>query len=273
VPIVDAGGRSATVVCPDLAVADGVIHVIDAVLAPPPVDTEALGGSQLYRVDATTATVDLVGGFGGELGVLGLAATSDGALVAVTDGAELITFLPADPATITARQPISGVDGATLLAVDSRPGAGELLGLSDGGTLYSIEPGSGTATPIGGPLDPPLDDPGFGFDVVPAGDLAHVVVATGTNVLLDASTGAVSSTEPPPAYGGGDANQGATPRIVALAYPSEGDPLAIDAATESLARLGAGGVLTTVGPLDVPLTDGASMEVAADGTVYVAVPG
>jgi len=272
-PIVDTGGGSATALCPDLTVADGVIHVIDAVLALPPVDTEALGGTRLYTVDVTTAAVESLGAFGGELGVLGLAATQDDELLAVTDGAELITFSPEDPATITAQLPISGVDDATLLAIDIRPGVGELLGFSDAGTLYSIELTSGTAVPIGGPLDPPLDDPGFGFDVVPAGDLAHVVVATGTNVFLDASTGAVRSTEPPPTYAEGDANEGAAPRVVALASPSEGDPLAIDAATESLVRLGDGGVLTTVGALDVPLTDGASMEIAADGTIYVAVPG
>lgn len=273
VTVVDAGGQPAIVTCADITVSNGVLHVIDAVLLPPPVDTQAVGGSVLYIVDGETAAVTVVGSFGSELGVLGISATAGGDLVAITDGAELVRFPPTDPAAITSRVPITGVDGATLLAVDTRPGVGELVALSDAGVLYVIEQASGTATPIGaGPLDPPLDDPGFGFDFDTGGEV-HVVVATGTNLRVDASSGAVSSAMAPPAFATGDVNDGARPRIVAIASAPTGDPFALDATTSSLARLGDDGILTTIGTLGVSLTDGASLDVAADGTIYLTVPG
>jgi len=270
--VVDSGGQVATVTCPDIEVANGVLHLIDAVLLPPPVDTQAVAGSLLYTVDVESGAVTLVGSFGSELGVLGITATADGDLVAVTDRPQLISFPPTDPAALTSRMPVSGADGTTLLAIDVRPGIGELLAFSDAGVLYSIERASGTATPVGDGLDPPLDDPGFGFDV-DAGGTVRVVVATGTSVRIDASTGAVTATDPAPAYAAGDVNDGVAPRVVALASAPAGDPLVVDAATASLARLGADGSLTTIGPLYVSLTDGASLDVGADGTVYLAVPG
>ncbi len=49
----------------------------------------------------------------------------------------------------------------------------------------------------------------------------------------------------------------------------------IDAATGSLARQAPAdrGVLTTIGPLDVSVTDGASFDIATSGEALLASPG
>ena len=86
--LVDVGGGPARVICGDIVTTDGIVHVVDAVLRPPPVDTEAVGGSQLFTVDLTTGVATSVGGFGAERGVLGIAVALDGSVMYGVTGEE-----------------------------------------------------------------------------------------------------------------------------------------------------------------------------------------
>jgi hypothetical protein len=268
--VVDAGGGPAAVGCQDVATANGVLHLVDAVLLPPPVDTESVGGSRLYRLDPATGAATPAGAFGEELGVLDVAAVDDRTLLALTDGAELLTFSPAAPSTPTARVAITGVEGATLLALD-RAVDGSLLAVSDQSGVYRIDPATGTATAVGPGLDPGVDDLGVAADVGPDGRL-RVIVATGLDVTVEPGTGEIVARGPAPSFAPGDPNAGTPPRLLAVASTPHG-VLAVEGTTASLARLDADGRLTTLGPLGTGLTDGAGLDATPDGTLYLTIPG
>ena len=139
----------------------------------PPVDEEAVGGTRLYTVDLTTGAARPIGAIGRELGVLGLAIGPGGlsTVYGLTDVPELVTFDAADPSTLAAQVPITGVaEGSTLLAIDVRPADGTIVAVSDASVVYTIDPETGVATPVGDAIDPPIEDPGFGLDVNPEVD-------------------------------------------------------------------------------------------------------
>lgn len=273
--LIDRGGGPATVVCADVATTNGMLQLVDAVLLPAPVDSEAVGGSQLYRVDLTTGAATSIGAFDAEVGVLGLTAdVASGTLFGLTDAGELISFPPDDPAAAVSA-PITGVEGATLLALDTDT-EGRMLAVSDAGLVYQLDAATGAATPLGGPLEPAIDDPGFAFDIDPASGAGRIVVATGNNIPVDLGTGAAGTPGAPPTFDAEDTNVGQAPRVVAGAYSPDDDVLyVIDATTGSLAATESpdSGVLLTVGPLGVPLTDGASFDIAPGGLAYLSVPG
>ena len=232
-------GRQARVVCADIETANATVHLIDGVLMPPPAETNVVSGTTLYSVDLATGAATRIGPIGDELGVIGMAiAPGDGAttVYGLTDVPELVTFDAADPAVITASVPITGVArGSSLLAIDIRPADGQLFALSDASVLYTIDPSTGVATAVGPATDPPVADPGFGFDVDPAADRIRVDVATGQNLSVDPTTAAATA-HADLAYGDGDANAAATPRVVAAAYSPAADLFVVDVATGGLAR-------------------------------------
>jgi len=105
-------------------------------------------------------------------------------------------------------------------------------------------------------------------------DRIRVDVATGQNLSLDPATGEATAGGQL-AYARGDPNAAATPRVVAAAYTPDGDLFAVDVATGVLARQtpANAGTLTTIGPLGVTLTDGASFDIAGSGEALLASPG
>jgi uncharacterized surface protein with fasciclin (FAS1) repeats len=268
----------ASVVCADIPTANATIHLIDGLLMPPAAEDDLVSGTMLYSVDLTSGAATRIGPIGDELGVIGLAVAPADDLSTVyglTDVPELITFDAADPATIAARVPVTGVaPGSSLLAIDVRPASGQLVGLSDASVLYTIDPASGAATAVGTGFDPPLQDPGFGFDVDPAADRIRVDVATGQNLSVDPTTGEATAGGAL-AYERGDPNAAATPRVVAAAYTEDGNLFAVDVAAGVLAHQAPAdaGTLATIGPLGVNLTDGASFDIATSGEALLASPG
>ncbi len=271
----------ARVVCGDIPTANATIHLIDGLLMPPPAENDLVSGTMLYSVDLTSGMATRIGPIGDELGVIGMAvAPGDGVstVYGLTDVPELITFDAADPATVATRVPITGVAaGSSLLAIDAGPADGQfgpLFGLSDASVLYTIDPASGAATAVGTGTSPPVQDPGFGFDVDPTNDRIRVDVATGQNLSLDPTIGEATAGGQL-AYARGDPNATATPRVVAAAYTPEGDLFAVDVANGVLARQAPAdaGTLTTIGPLGVTLTDGASFDIAGSGEALLASPG
>ena len=257
---------AATVVCADLATSNATVHLLDTVLTPP-VDEEAVGGTRLYTVDLATGAATAIGAIGRELGVLGLAIAPEGVstVYGLTDAPELVTFDAADPSTLTATVPITGVaEGSTLLAIDVRPADGALVAVSDASVVYTIDPATGVATPGGDAIDPPIEDPGFGLDVNPEVDRLRLAVATGQNLRVDPTSGAVDVDEPLAYEGDGGG------RIVAVAYTNpvagatETQLYAIDAASGSLVLVDApnDGTMRPVGPLGISVTEGASFDIA-----------
>jgi hypothetical protein len=274
---VTVNGGQARIVCADIPTANATIHVVDGVLFPPPAETDETGGTMLYSVDLRTGTATRIGRVGDELGVIGMAiAPGDGVstVFGLTDVPELVTFDGTAPGRINSSVPITGVaQGSSLLAMDVTP-TGELVALSDASVVYTIDPATGAAAAVGAAFEPPLSDPGFGFDVDPVTDQIRIDVATGQNLSADPTTGA-AVVHDDLAFAGTDANAGAAPRVVAAAYNPAADLYVIDAATGSLARQAPvdRGVLTTIGQLDVAVTDGASFDIAASGEALLASPG
>lgn len=249
-------------------------------------DTVELGGSQLAEVDlATGATTPLgrIGGEGDDVGILGLAFVpgEPSSVYGLTDAPELVRFDVADPSTLTASVPITGVaSGSSLLAVDVDLEAGTLYALSDAAVLYTIEPTTGAATAVGTGLGEPLVDPGFGFDVDPTTGLVRVEVATGEHLLVVPSTGTVdddaeSVIGQPVSYDPADASAAVAPRVVALAFTANGELYGVDAETGNLVHQSPpdAGLLTTVGPLGIVLTDGTSFDISPESRALIAVPG
>ena len=271
-------GGQARVICADIPTANATIHLVDALLMPPPAENDLVSGTMLYSVDLTSGAATRIGPIGDELGVIGMAvAPGDGisTVYGLTDVPELITFDAAHPATVATRVPITGVArGSSLLALDVSPMTGRLVALSDASVLYTIDPDSAAATAIGSALTPPVQDPGFGFDVDPVGGRIRVDVATGQNLSVDPTTGEATA-DAKLAYEPGDPNAPAMPRIVAAAYAPDGDLFTVDVATGVLARQAppATGRLATIGPLGVTLTDGASFDIAGSGEALLASPG
>ncbi len=273
---------AATVVCADIQLANATVHLIDTVLTPP-VDEEVVTGSQLFTVDLSTGAATSLGAIGSELGVLGLTFAPDGSgqVYGLTDAAELITFDPADPAMVAA-VPITGVaTGSTLVALDARPVDGTLLAVSDASVLYVIDPISGEATSIGGGINPPLVDPGVGMVVDTVTDRVRLTGPNGANLGVDPATGTVRVdpvTEEPVSDGVLiELAAGAPANIVALAEtPADGGlEFGIDSVAGTLVKIESfeQGVVRTMGPLGISVTDGASFDIGPDGTALLVVPG
>jgi hypothetical protein len=166
--------------------------------------------------------------------------------------------------------PITGVEGATLLALDRSPD-GALVGVTDLSGVYRIDPVTGVATAVGPGLDPGVDDLGVAADVGADG-LLRLVVASGLDVAVDPATGTVVTAGPPPSFGPDDRHAGVPARVLAIAS-TPGGLVAVEGTTASLVRVGEEGRLTTIGPLGVGLTDGAGLDATPDGTLYLTVPG
>jgi uncharacterized surface protein with fasciclin (FAS1) repeats len=288
---VDAGSGPVAVTCADIPTANATIHIVDSVLLPevaaPMGDAPAADGTALYSVDLGTGASEQIGSLGQQL--VGVAIAPDlGNVYGLTDQGELTTFAIDDPSTATTTV-ITGLGSdAPLIGIDVRPATGDLVGLSSGGVVYTIDPDSATATAVGTGIDPTIEAAALGFDFNPTVDRIRVGVATGQNLRLNPDTGAVG-TNPDSgaptidgtlAFADGDDNAGTDPYVVGAAYTNSVAGATrtrlyvVDAATGTLAIQDPpnDGVLNTVGPLGVELTDAASFDIAANGETLLAVP-
>ena len=219
------------------------------------------------------------------ISVIALAAATSPAFAAPVNlidiGNRLVTVDSANPSVITGTVAITGITGnETLRDIDYRPASSRVLyGLGSAGTLYAINPRTGSATAFGAPAAV------FGFaagvDFNPVADALRVVTVTNNNYRLSAATGAILGTDTPPAYAAGDAGAGTTPRIVSVAYaanaPGAGPTTlyVIDANRGVLALQGSvnstptspnTGLLTTVGSLGVATNTFAGFDISRTGT-------
>ena len=131
----------------------------------------------------------------------------------------LVTFDGATPGAVSAPVAITGLGaGEFLVAIDRRPATGQLYGLGSASRLYVINTVTGAATQVGSSGAFTLSGTAFGFDFNPTVDRIRVTTTTTQNLRLNPNDGMLAATDSALAYATGDANFGATPRIVGSAY-------------------------------------------------------
>ena len=133
------------------------------------------------------------------------------------------------------------------------------------GTVLEVEPSGATS-----PVTIALPDPGVGIDVGDDGRI-ELAFATGERVSVDPQSGSVDDL-PSFDYSEQDISAAAAPHVVAIAHNGRGR-FGIDATADVLVAIADDGTLTTIGPLGIDVSDGASLDIAADGTAYLASPG
>jgi Domain of unknown function (DUF4394) len=121
-----------------------------------------------------------------------------GDTVALTASGKLMSFNRSAPGTTVGTVAISGLAaGESLIGIDYRPADGLLYGLGSGGTVYTIEPSTGTATAkatlkaAAGDDNPftALAGTDFGVDFNPAADRLRIVSDSGQNLRINVDTG------------------------------------------------------------------------------------
>lgn len=124
----------------------------------------------------------------------------------------LVKYNANNSTTLISNTPITGLQvGENLLAIDFRPGTGQLYGLGSTSRLYIINKNTGAATALGtAPFTPAVTGSLTGFDFNPTVDRIRVVTSSGLNLRLHPETGLVAATD-------GNLNPG-TPNIGSAAY-------------------------------------------------------
>jgi hypothetical protein len=211
-------------------------------------------------------------------------------LVGVTGTNQLIQFDSATPGTASVVAIGGLVSGDVIEGIDFRPSNGILyaLGINNGvsadtGRIYTIDftPGTAMATVVGAaPFSTTLTSgKAYGFDFNPTADRIRVVNTADQNMRVNPDTGALSAV---------DTNLTATGSVAGAAYdrndrnPATATTLfGIDFANNLLVRIGGvdgtpspnGGVLTTIGPLGVTLSNVIiGFDIADDGVAYASLP-
>jgi hypothetical protein len=224
--------------------------------------------------------------------------TSGETMYATTASNLLLTFDSRAPGRPRAVVRVSGLQrGERLLGIDVRPANGTLYGLGSTSRLYTIEPTSGVATPVGAePFAIPLAGASFGFDFNPAVDRIRVVSDAGQNMRLHPDLGTVVDANPamdgiqpdgPLTYDATtddsdpvDINAGRTPGAVGAAYTNpDNDPATgtilydLDVALDVLVIQAPpnNGVLNTVGGLGADVGPMAGFDIGRAGVAYAAV--
>jgi hypothetical protein len=120
------------------------------------------------------------------------------ALYGITSGGKLATFPSNNPGNVD-RTELRGLpDGVKLVGIDEQPASGNLYGIGDNSTVYTIAP-NGVVVPVGDGFDnlqvmPPssgvaLDGKFFAVDFNPVPNAIRIVSNTGQNLRVSPTTG------------------------------------------------------------------------------------
>lgn len=109
----------------------------------------------------------------------------------------LVKYNANNSASAISNVPITGLQASeNLLAIDFRPGTGQLYGLGSTSRLYIINTNTGAATAVGAtPFSPAITGALAGFDFNPTVDRIRLVTSSGMNLRLHPETGAVAATD------------------------------------------------------------------------------
>ncbi|HKX28465.1 MAG TPA: DUF4394 domain-containing protein, partial [Blastocatellia bacterium] len=140
-------------------------------------------------------------------------------IVGLTSGNNLINFSSGMPGTLASKVPVTGlIQGEALLGIEYRPSDQKIYGVTSISRMVTINPVTGTATPIGIQLTVPVFGLQTGLDVNPVVDRMRLVNSNRQNLRLNMSTGQIAGVDSPLIYVQGDPNAQATPSVVAAAY-------------------------------------------------------
>jgi hypothetical protein len=187
----------------------------------------------------------------------------------------LITFGALTPGTRLGAVAVNGLTaGETVVGIDFRPADDQLYAVSSASRLYTLNPGTGLATPVGGGTFTTLSGTSFGVGFNPAADRLRIHTSSEQNLRINQTANPlVTFVDGALAYAAGDVNAGQEPRITGTAYtlsvrpaPTSTELFAIDAGRDVLARLNApnDGQLTTVGSLGFDTSEDVGFDIAGD---------
>ncbi|MBL8698950.1 MAG: DUF4394 domain-containing protein [Alphaproteobacteria bacterium] len=131
------------------------------------------------------------------------------------DDNRLVVFDTGRP-VVTARIALSGVEGR-LLGIDFRPADGKLYGVSERGTIYTIDPRSGAATAVATLTQGFAAAPKPVVDFNPQADRLRLINVAGTSFRVVPETGAVT-VDGTLRFAEGDRHHGVRPTVTAGAY-------------------------------------------------------
>lgn len=196
-------------------------------------------------------------------------AADAGTIVGLVDGNSLVMIDAADR-KVTGKVHIKG-GFDKILGIDRRPADGKLYGITSDGTIVTIDVNSGEATGKAKLSEAWKSGITTTIDFNPVADRLRVMGSDGANVRVNVDDGKVTL-DGSHKYKEGDANAGATPKIVAGSYTNgvKGARSTalynVDAATGALVTQAPpnDGTLNTVGPLGVKLGGRVAFKIAAD---------
>ena len=125
---------------------------------------------------------------------------------------------------LSAKMRISGVPILKrIVGLAIRPSDGAVVGVGNDSRVYTIDPLTAEATPIGEPFTPGIAsffDIHFAMALEPNGQRIRLIAAeSGANWSIDINTGTATDA-PGVRYGAGSEYEGQTPRLLGLVYPT-----------------------------------------------------
>jgi hypothetical protein len=265
-PIGPLGVTTAEIHGFDIAANDNEAFAILADAAPP---------NGLYKINLATGAATFVRNINIFERLRGLALVSRAVTIygltsptVAAPGGAIITTLSAVPGTLLpmpsgAPVVITGLSaGEQVLAIDTRPATGDLVGVTSTGRLLRIDPENGQ-TLLMAQVNVAFVGNVAGFDFHPADDRLRITTDTGQNLSVVPDTGVAT-----------EETALNIPGTVGLAYAANGTLYGIDEATNSFTvfaapSTGGGAVVLAMGTDVGPIT-GFDIS-AADGTGFAAI--
>lgn len=246
------------------------------------------GVRQLFTINLTTGAATLIGTVGdGTLFLDGLTvgqtAPPPFEILYALDGTggtmRLISFNSTRPQTIVGNVTITGLQpNEFLIGIDVRPSNAMIYTIGSTSQVYTINPMTGAATPVGAPFGVALDPNEFyGFDFNPVPDLIRLTNGADINLRINPNTGALAFTDTNLAFAAGDPNASMNPNVVHSAYTNNNPGATtttlydIDSTLNILTIQNPpnSGTLNTVGPLGVNPTQAGGFDISgATGMAY-----
>lgn len=180
-------------------------------------------------------------------------------LIGLVGGNTLVQFDSAAPGVGSTTITVTGLGGATLRGIDTRPVNGVLYGLGSDNNIYTINGGSGVATRLSTtPLPIAAGDGNVGFGFNPQADRIRIDAESNLSLRANPITGNLVLRDGDLTFDPMDVNRGVDPSVSNVAYTNQvGGTVAstmflvIDAITDSLLLVAPpnDGRLTTVAQL------------------------
>lgn len=205
---------------------------------------------------------------------------------ALTSTGKILGFDTAKPTKIKTEVRVTGLGAnENLIQLDYRPATGTFYGMTNMTRLCTVDPKTGVANLVSNNAftTDSLTSPVIDFN--PTVDRIRVI-ASEQNLRVNPSDGVLAGTDTDVFFEDGDANEGRTPQLAAIAYDRNSQNatsttlFALDVTTNSLVRVGSKngspdlpntGRLTTVAKLPVAFTLSSGFDIEPDGDTAYAV--